>query len=87
MKQLSCKEFLEAAQKHGCVPLLYEGGVYLYSQEAIMKEQGDWDEADLAKDMDFSTCFFWVTTDDDARPQGINNADELQELIEQIESN
>lgn len=41
-----------------------QAGVYLVTAEDLIAEQKTWDDADTAKNLDFTTADFWITTDD-----------------------
>ena len=45
-------------------------GVYLQTMDDIMADQKNWDELDPCKNMDFSSCPFWMTTNDGQNPIG-----------------
>lgn len=56
------QEMLDQAVANGFVEV--SAGVYINSQENMIADQQSWDDEDAAKDMDFSSAEFWVTTDD-----------------------
>ena len=62
----------EAREKGSCE---FQSGCYLTTAADMMIEQAQWDDGDEAKNIDFSKCEFWVTTDDGQGPFGMDAAD------------
>jgi hypothetical protein len=58
-----------------------KGGVYLSTREEIIADQLTWDDEDESKGLDFTTCPFWITTDNGNSCTGI---DTLHDLIEAL---
>jgi len=54
-------------------------GSFLITSSDMIEDQKGWCDEDPAKDMDFSTSSFWITTDDGAEPEGIDDDAELLE--------
>lgn len=54
-------------------------GVYLTAREEIISDQKSWPDEDKAKDYDFSTEPYWITTDTDEVPVGVYTDDELRD--------
>lgn len=54
-------------------------GVYLTSREEIITDQKSWPDEEKAKDFDFSTDPYWITTDTDEVPVGVYTDDELKD--------
>lgn len=60
-------------------------GAFLASSAFMVKEQEGWADGDEVKEFDFSTADYWVTFDNDSRPQPINDEDELNYFFEERE--
>lgn len=73
------EELMELARREGYVEI--RDGVYLNERKNIEAEQEGWIEDDSAKNFDFSEAPFWITTDDDAEPMSIHDADDLTDEI------
>ena len=56
------------------------GGVFLQDSQSLISEQLEWDDEDEGKHMDFSAYPFWITTDDGAKPIGVDTEDEAFEI-------
>lgn len=63
-------EHIAEAKKHGSAKI--QEGSWLSTKAAMIEEQQTWDDGDEAKNIDFSGCDFWVTTDDGQGPFGVN---------------
>lgn len=59
-------------------------GSFLITSSDMIEDQKGWCDEDPAKDMDFSTSSFWITTDDGAEPVGIDDDAELNEIFSSI---
>lgn len=56
-------------------------GVYLTSKATLIEEQKSWDAYDEAKNYDFSSHDFWITTDNGIKPLGF---DYIVEALEEL---
>lgn len=63
---------------------MVKSGVFIQKREDIIADQKSWDDEDPCKFDDFSTCPYWITTDDGQDPAGIDNDAELNELMSTI---
>jgi len=71
---LTIKEAL--AKPHG----EYQSGSYLRSSEDMIFDQETWSDEDDARDVDFETYPFWITTDDGEDPYGICDEKDFREF-------
>ena len=60
----------------------FQDGSYLRSSEDMIDDQEMWDDEDPCKDFDFTLCPYWITTDDGAEPEGIDNDAEFKSFQE-----
>jgi len=89
---MKAQEYFEAAKKKGYVEI--SSGVYLWSQEAIIEDQKEWNAEDNSKNMDFTTAPFWITTNSGESPEEIHSenwllpflsTDEIDKKIKELE--
>jgi len=63
------------AVEHGTV--MIDNGVWLCSTEQMLEEQREGALSESCKGIDFTTGAYWVTTDNESAPEGINDLDDL----------
>lgn len=59
-------------------------GVFVSTSENMIADQKAWDSEDPAKNTDFSTHPFWITTDSGSSPDGVDQ-NGLSALLERLE--
>lgn len=79
MNKSTANKLLKSTIKDGCIEI--QSGVFLQTQKSIIADQKDWDDEDESKDKDFSTCPFWIITDDGVEPEGVSDADDLIKML------
>jgi len=82
------EKIADEIERHGFCEVRH--GVFLASQENIIADQKGWEkgwegeeDGDDLKYFDFKTSEFWLTTDDDAKPEGFKSIKEF--LVESQE--
>lgn len=58
-------------------------GVYLETQNEMIENQKSWDDEDPAKEIDFTTSKFWLTTDNGEEPEGFDSEAEARDYIDE----
>ena len=58
-------------------------GACLYESDDIRENQAEWGPEDGCRDFDFTTCPYWVTTNDGMEPIGIMDDAEFSALQKQ----
>jgi hypothetical protein len=57
------------------------GGITLATAAVMESEQKDWPDEDPSKDVDFFSYLYWITTDNGIDPIGIDNVEDLIEVV------
>ena len=75
------EKFLLEADQEDFVEI--QSGVCLYTAKYLIREQKHWSwgDGEESKNFDFSTSPYWLTTNDGVKPIGIDNADDLAEIL------
>ena len=72
-------DIIKEALEKGCIEL--RDGLYLFSQESIIREQESWGDEDESKNYDFTTSLFWLTDNAGGEPEGIDTPEELADYL------
>lgn len=78
-KVATAQQIVLFVEQNGCTEI--HNGVFLLTAGEIIEEQKTWAEEDAGKAFDFSGSKFWITTDNEVTPIGVDNAEELVELM------
>ena len=78
-------ELLIRTKRKGYIEI--NGGVYLNSRDSIIADQECFMDEDLCKEFNFNDYNFWITTDSNTEPIGINTEDDLSEFLNEHEIN